>query len=415
MTQRDRQILVYIFGGLAAVFLVGFIAFKFVWSPYRENLKTMARLERERDEKLVEVVTLTKGKKLLERARMQSLPGNLSKARFEYLAFLHNELDECDLPRNEIREVTPEAKTLGAAGAKKDAPAHTVLAFHVRTAGTLPDFVAFLERMKTTPLLHRIKSFTINRPEQVGSQKGPSGKLDIAMVIEALVVNRSDNPSERILGPDYRLAALDALAGLQRGPIGLGMLTWAMGPAGPGARIALKSQLSERTYADLSYRNIFTGPVPPVVKKEEVSREADDAIDIRDWVRLASITHREMDNGRIKYYAQLRNYFTDPNDAFVTYVKLSLDLGYRTFAIKNESLTKTVLRGHVLKIDQHHVYFQVGEDAYRLGLGEKVSDALSHPLREEEMTEAQVRLLEPDPEDVLIPTKNKGKGKKQKR
>ncbi len=382
MNARELRLLIVlgvILGGGGAAILV----YQWFYKPLAEHNTALKKLQRDIDQKQAQLDSTLDDRKLLERARLMSLSPNPNMATSEYENYLGPLLLESGLDIDTFQpSVAAEPKAPPGSGANAVKPGHQVVTFKVRARGELDGLVKTLEVLQKTPLVHRVKTLSIDRADT--SAKSTSDKLIIGMIIEALIVNRAEPHADGPLAPDQRLIAMEALLTLHHGPSGLSLMPWVVGPTGPVARQRLAMESGYRHYADLVYKNVFTGPVPPkaVPKEEETTPEPDADIVVTEYIRLDTTDP----DGKEAFFRNL---------VFKTVpirVKSVPRSGYDTFRVMNELKTKTVVKGKVLRIDQRDLYFQVGEDVYGIHIGQTLSDALRRPLSESEM--ARLKLTE---------------------
>src|SRR5207248_780597 len=154
--------------------------------------------------------------------------------------------------------VNPKAPEKSSQVITGKGPIYTRLPFTIQARATLASLVDMLEQFYHTPLLHEVKRLSISRPAAVGTQP-QSSELDIHLTVEALIVAGAEDRADLLPGVSRRLLALDAVAALQQGPTGLGLVIWAAGPAGPTGPGVLAQP--PRQYAAIAKRNIFLGSV----------------------------------------------------------------------------------------------------------------------------------------------------------
>jgi hypothetical protein len=239
----------------AAALVLGVLFLKGFWFPYRDNLIKQRGLEDEYDNQRREFLVFQKEKKRLERDRLLGLPHNLNQAERDYLDYLQNLLKKCGFDANPaVQQTGADYRTLSSsAGGKKSG--HIAVTYLVSTQGTWTSVVKFLESFQRTPILHRLKSWTVDSP---GSSKGSSSKLPpkltLNVTIEALMVNRNEQRPDNLWGIDPRLIAVDAILGLNRMPTGWATLL--------RAQALLQPEMPERNYVQVPKLDPFVGGIP---------------------------------------------------------------------------------------------------------------------------------------------------------
>jgi hypothetical protein len=328
-------------------------------------------------------------RKLLERARLMSLSPNPHLARAEYDKYLYPLLVSCKLDIEGFSPTQPstfkDASATQAGNALK--PTHQILATEVKAKGDLESLVKALELIQRTPLMHRIKSLTIDRDMAV---KNATDRLNIKMIVEAMIVGKAEPHSDGPFAPDLRLMVLETVSAIEGAPIGIALLPWIVGPTGP---VAYDRMISEsgyrRQYRQIALKNIFNGLVPlpaynPAPSAEEDAAVLDlDPLDVREYVRLDMTESGER--------ATFRNLVFKTGPIKLRTASWS---GYDTFRIMSEFGTRTLVKGKVVRIAQRDVYFQVREDMYAIHLGQSLADAMRHRLTTSEMKALNLRIDE---------------------
>jgi hypothetical protein len=367
-------VLLTILGGGGAL-IVGYQWFYVPLADYNAKIRKLDQENKLKDE---EVMAIWADKKLLDKARLMSLPPKPDLAVSEYSKYLQPLLTQSGLVLDSF--TTPsvaEAKPTTTTPQNAKKPTHQVLAFQVRAKGDLKALVKALERLQKTPLVHRVKALSIDRMD--ASAGATNNRLNIGMTIEAMIVGRSEGRPNNLLGIDPRMVALDGIAALQGGPTGLALVPWVVGPTGPVAQRRLEGEMAHRYYSDIARRNPFVGASKPPPPREEPDAD----IEVAEYVRLdtTNVDGRE---------AFLRNLIFKTSPIRIRAVPRS---GYDTFRVMNENRSKTILRGKVLRIDQRDVYFQVKEDIYGIHIGQTLADAMRRPLNNGELEDLELSKL----------------------
>jgi hypothetical protein len=281
MNSRERlmSFLLILFIGLA---VAGFLGYQFILGPIQEANTSIAELETKIEDMELREAKLQKDTKQYEIDRKMSLPADVDLARRQYGIQLESLLRKSRFVANTIK-VTPrpvDAKTVPVLGPKK--PAYSKLLFDIQVSGELANLVEFLELFYKQPLLHQIKSMTVQRPTSNNERRRNSTNMEMTIIVEALVLDKAE-----------------ARATLAPVPSGFNMLgggggAYSVGQvgmtSGQGAPYQLDPVLATptRTYAAITGKNIFFGPPPkePVVEKEFVADP-----DFSPFIKLVAITN----------------------------------------------------------------------------------------------------------------------------
>ncbi|MBI3410658.1 MAG: hypothetical protein HY040_20165 [Planctomycetes bacterium] len=375
MTQRERAFVVAIVGAIVGVGGCYYLLNSWVLAPLRDYNRQIAALEDDVDDKERDFTRVQFGKRqLLDKWQPRSLPANPDRAATEYSQYLSNLLlRQSALTIDEFKAPDPWEAKAAPSGAQTKKSGHITLTFSVRGKGTLTQLVHALQSFQQTPLMHRVKSLTLDRLDQKDKEgKDPNPRLGYQMVVEAMIVNNAHRYSDHLLAPDSRLAIVDVLAGMTRAPIGWGMAAWAVGPTGPLAQRKLAQESGGREYAYLEDRNIFAGEI--LSPKMTIPPGPDP----RSFVKLVSTTPTSKE-------AHLFN----PLEGFRE-TRIGTEKGFQHFRLLDPNTSEEVLRGKVLKVAQRDVYFMVGEDAYAIHIGDTFDQAMRRALKDSELKEAGI-------------------------
>jgi hypothetical protein len=371
MTQRETKLL-RIFLVLAGVLAPAGLLYATVLGPYWNVQRERAELQEEVDGNEKLIAQRLKEKQQLERWRLLSLPGapgkdgklDTGKAELEYTKFLRPLLEDCGF----YDVHTQSASQAKSAPQGKKPPPHVILQFHVTAKGDLAGLIKFFEKMDRAPYVHRVKSLSLAAKDG----KGPKDleKLTMTITIEAVIVNRSEK-HVNLVG---RMMAVDAVAGLQRGPIGLAMVPWAVSPVGPASPARPSAG---RRYADILARNIFVGqrkqvePPKEIVKKTEKPKEKPKSADLREEYRLVQINHTNVESPKVK-----------ANEAYLWSKNMKETEGYKQLHENNRFTYLAGKEAKVLRIGHREMYFQdtKTEKIYVIGMGEMMADVVQRPL-----------------------------------
>jgi len=351
VTQRDQKTLTIIALALVGAGIAFWLLQTWFLGPLGDYKRQIANLEDEVDSKQQQINGIVRDRVLVNKARARSLPADQVKAMEEYDQYLVTLLHESGL--TEVGVIGPNPADLKAAASQSNVPgetkkaAHTVLTYQVKAKGNLASVVKAFDKLQRTPVLHRVKGWTLGRQES--SAKDPTkDNLTVQMTIEAMIVAGTKPGYEASLKPDTSLP--------------------------------LPTPNNLRRYSDIAQKNIFLGlidskaPPPDVTAEEEI---------IAEHVRLV---------------------YTDPTtqEAFLrtlifqvpeTRVRSKKGSGYDTFRIMNENRSKVLVQAKVLRIDQRDMYFQVKEDVYGIHIGYTMAEAMRRPLSDAELARLELTSL----------------------
>jgi hypothetical protein len=349
----------------------GFVFLKFFWFPLQDNNRALAALNRSYNEKQQEYLAFLKERKKLERYRLLGLPGSQEGIE-EYSRHIQKVFADCDFKVEYFEP--PSAAALkpkdqgNAAGSSNKKASHVVLNFQVRGAkGTWTGLVKLLRVFETTPLLHRIRNWTIDQQftedkEGKSREKKPD-KLVLNMTIEVLVVGRSAQRPANLWGLDPSLMIQDAFLALGMQPTG-----WSLILRG---QALLAPEIPRRDYRPLTRVDPFRGgtadPLAEALAKDKRPNF------------FLSLTLPSAQKAMLV----LRD---SPEDSSArSYVSLSSAPGKNAFEIRGLKSRGVFAKGTVLRVDQRHVYVQVGGQIYAVEIDQNFLDALKRPLSPKEI------------------------------
>jgi hypothetical protein len=387
MTQRERRLAII----LSAVIVAGgiFLVYQLVLRPLGEYGTTIATLESQVEDENKQLQKIQQDKRQLERWRLMSLPidpahpTDVGLARGEYQRYLK----ELMYKFGELT-LTPVEGSRSTSTLPNKKPVYTPVDFNIRAKTTLPNLVQMLEEFQRTPLLHKIKSLTIDRPENVAAARRRREDLvAVEMTIEALVVSGAERRPTNLLGVDHRLLALDALTVLEHGPAGIALVPSVLSPTGPlGARLLERHQqavtaresssqpyeeVALRNYRDIAKKNIFQGM--PMIEKEEPAFTGEE-IEVTRFTYLTDITMNDF-RSEAFYYIRTSKRKT----------RLRVSPGFNSFQIRDDQDDQVVVSGKVVKIESRDIYFQVGNNYYDIHIGQNFAEAMRRRLPETEV------------------------------
>jgi hypothetical protein len=271
--QNNRVLVTLLCAGLGIGAVLLFL--NLFWWPLQEYNRRIDELEQANSDKQAEVFQILRDKKKLQQWRVLSLPGvenlpkvkgappnpvedrrkALNEADDRYSKYLRDLLKKHDVKYDQI-PVGRVGDVKALPQVANNVPVYTPLQFRVDARGRLGNIVRMLEEFQTTPLLHRIRNLTIKRAEKTGAKASPGEPLAVSMLVEALVVNGSQQRGERLFAyaqPPLTVSA--ALLAARRWPAaGLGLLPW--------RELYAAAAVPQRRYGDIALKNIFEGAPP---------------------------------------------------------------------------------------------------------------------------------------------------------
>lgn len=355
-----------------AVMLIGITAFGvFYLLYYDRSLQSLDNRERnllaniDRDKARLEEIE--KAMSSLKLARKMSLPADPATARLLYGQELESMLAASRFPRNKTT-VNPKtenrAPSVAGPGAKKDKPPFLRQVVDIQATGDLTMLVEFLDRFYRMPLLHRIRSLTISKPETATRDSMP-GELNIVMSIEGLIVDGAEN--RKTLLPE------------------------GLSDSEKPRRLARSSD----QYAAIAGNNVFYGPPPKPSEPEEdnnaVAAPRPD-FDILPETWLTMIQHDEKgvmatiwDSANEYEYVIRRRYdgsFKVDKYYFLKGARKRMEIGEEklTFKDGNDYVHRAF---KVVRIDAADVYLADGERIYQLHIGWRLNQI--QPLTKEQI------------------------------
>jgi hypothetical protein len=234
-------------------------------------------------------------------------------------------------------------------------PVFERVAFRVNGRGNLLSVTSFMEEFHKAPLLHQIRTATVELASTRSGSKAAEGELDLKMTIEALLVTGAN--SRPTLQPSKLSSPLRVLAE----------------PA--------------RDYALMDKKNMFTGIKPPKKKddttpkvvttpKEERRKEARE-----DVLRFIKLTMLCYDPDRDRWEGTVYDQAKGGSEQ-----KLNTRV-FSEYQVKDRH-GYTTLDARLVYVDDKQAVFKEGKNYFRLKLGEFV-----YPAIRETMTSSELRAL----------------------
>jgi hypothetical protein len=174
-------------------------------------------------------------------------------------------------------------------------PSYTKLTWDVSAKGDLYHLVDFLRLFYSQPLLHTIKSMTVQRPSDARARA--ARELDVTLKVEALVLDNA--PARPTLLPIHREMAL------LTGPAAYMGLNLAAVQSGRGSPVPPAGVLAEqpREYLSIAGKNVFFGPLKEPRPKGPQTDE-----DISPFFVLTSIVGHDDGTIEAMFRDALHNY-----------------------------------------------------------------------------------------------------------
>jgi hypothetical protein len=368
MNPRERLLAM----GVLAVAVLGVGGFLFhllLLQPLSDRAATIANLQSEIGTKMDQIHQIEADLPRLERARMLSLPPDQVMARREYENFLTELIHKSEFPLGALTVTARPADSKNTPSILGKGAIYTRLPYSITGHGNMTHLTKFLENFYHSGLLHEIKNLALTRPLTPTQGQDPN-ELDVNMTVEALIVAGVPNRSQLLPGADNRLLALDFIAAMGQGPVGLATIPHLLGPTGPNGPKVLAEPA--RDYKVIAQRDVFFGAPPPPVAAE--------VVDVTRFWYLTDITRdlTEKPHGRRPTEAWL--YDRDGPKK----TRLRAESGFDAFWIRDEK-GETKLRGKVIQITERDVIFKANDNYYSIHLGQNLEEALKAPLKDSEL------------------------------
>jgi hypothetical protein len=379
MNARERTLLIALVAILASGVGV-YTAKRWWWDPLQDYNRTIDRLTDENDQQDNKLATFQKERKKLVLARMKSLSPKSDQAASEYMGYLESllapsglkveVLEKSSVQKVKVVTPIPNVKEVG----------HQIISFTVRVRGELGQLVKAMEKMQKTPYEHRIRNLTIDRTD-AAAKKDASNKLTVGMIIETLVVAKSEKKTSL--------------------------------PPGFDSKSLLVPTPPDRNYALIAEKNIFVGATPYTPDTDPRPTE--------DTPRYIYLTQTLPD----QQTAYLRNRIYRAAEMKV----IANKPGWDEFQVTDEFGNYVFFRAKVLKVEQRQMFFQVGRSrnadfprncVFAVQIGESLAQAKDYSFNKSRIDLAddglydknfEMRETGEDPQDQ---TDNKGKAPSKK-
>lgn len=313
----------------------GVLAFNTLfWGPLQERKAKAEELEKKADDKSVRRQQILADLPRLERWKQLSLPSDVELARREYQSYLEHLTRESGISgRNVTVTAKANEKPVEAKGATLQAaklPVYTHLSFTVNFKSSYANLFRFLLAFYKTSLLHQIKTLSVQRPANSGTQK--TTDLETTMTIDAVIVAGAGHRAYLLPNMDRKLLAAEVVAGMLHGPQGIALAGWAVSPTGPLGPSLLTH--SDKEYRLLASKDLFHGPdaVLDSPKPQWISPRFAKLTDITRSDRKTEGSLLDLYNGK-------------------TPIRLSDQPGFNTFAFVKDGQFNAVANATVLRID----------------------------------------------------------------
>ena len=400
MNPRERNLLIV----LIAIVVGGvslYAGVRFWLNPLQEYNRTIERMIEENAIVNKQLDDFNKERVKLTVARLKSLPANPELAAAEYMAYLQPVLDKSGMVVEEMSHAQPQKiKPVSAIPNIKEV-GHQIMTFTVRARGDLKQLVKALDLMQKTPYEHRIRNLTIDRVE-ISQKKDASNRLSIQMIIETLLVAKTENKPGLPPGINPMLLISDEIVAAPLN-INFGMVA---------AALQLKQTLptlpESRDYALIGDKNIFVGAIPyePKVfvkkkEKEEPEVEIAKGPEAPEENTPAYVYLTQTDPDQQTAYLRNRIYGGAERKLVVNRP------GYEEFQVTDEVGSYVFFRGKILKVELRQIYFQVKNQVFTVQIGQSMAEA-----RDYSFNRSWIDLEDEGLYDKLFEEKEMGKDKK---
>jgi hypothetical protein len=283
-------------GLIGVIFLVigAFGFYTFVFTPLQKAKQTALVLENETKESQRKLFDAMEKEKVLKQDRLKSLPldpsGETSLARREYEMQLNGLMRQSRFSPTaySIKMLPTDSKSVptfpGVGAAKK--PIYSKLVCRVQARGTLDSLVSFLWYFYRQPLLHQVKSMSVERARSnTGGSTGRRAaterrEVEINIELEAIILDIAEQ--RPTLSPVTPQAAI-VLGGAAS--FKLGMLALETG-RGSAFASAANFSTEKREYSQIGWKDLFYGSI----KEEPKPEKGPPGLDYSPYVKLTSVS-----------------------------------------------------------------------------------------------------------------------------
>ncbi len=376
MTHREKVLTTGLLGVLL-LFGGGFLFHLFVYEPVSE-VRTRLELERKelQDKKNELAVEEKQIKDILEvnprlmqwtqlslpprDPELKNLPldeqkfKHFAKLRGDYVQYLRALMDNAGIKTVSVTPGTTGRAAPTTAQGKAKEPPFEQLTFVAVGQGKMDDVVRTMRAFHRTPLLHHIRTVSLDLVGDKGGKK-VDGLLEMTLTIDALLMPGAEDRTglePKALAITPRVLAYDPK--LEDRP--------------------------ERNYLVMNKRNMFTGFVPtppPVVRKDPETPKVvtEDKVEVLRFVRLTSLS---WDTERDRWEACLRDQGKGGREK-------QLNTGTRDEFTITDKDDNTMLEAKVVMIEEQFMVILTEGKYYRLRSGDFLYPAIRSPLSKAEL------------------------------
>lgn len=362
MKQREKTMALVLIV-LMTVVLGGLVYFQYYASQVRALDTRQRTLDDDADNANLELAKISTAAGRLGQAKKLSLPADVAASKRDYNLYLEKQLRDSGFPKAAPPTIVLKQSELRAATPAAKRPPYTKLTYDVRGSGNLQSLVEFLDRFYRTPLLHRIRSLTLTRPQTV-TRGQDKESLDILITIEALILDGAEN-RKTLIAADLK-------------------------------KEDFPNRLAHSTsqYAMIAGNNVFFGPyVPPSLPSEERVKKDSKFLSFVQF-NVATIDDNGVKAQLYDHYHQnfyvIRKRPTATSYRIDTYEqvkgrKIRGDVGEESLTIKDGNGTE-YHKYKVLRVDLGDIFLEEAGTRYRLHVGDMLSQAVK-------LTDAEAKLF----------------------
>jgi hypothetical protein len=359
MTQRERNLAMVAAAMLGVAALVGLVMFYQAWASFDERINGVNEQVLEAEAKINKAKADAPKLEHWRRLSLVSDSPNALDKRDEYKGYLRALMNKTGVTLDQFPPTPNDTKSTVLLPSRNKQPVYTGLNFTaIRVKARMSNLVKFLEEFQKSPRMHRIKSMDIERTDN-SAKKDPQG-MTVTLGIETLVILDADKDVKKAAANDkvkWTASEADALMGLRRGPTGLFVARWALGPTG-FVLPPLNPPLASRRYGDIANKNIFIPP-PPASPTSDGSAPTDEMVNRMKYNRFIGVVGAD---GKIE--AKLWDASTGITS---TRARAGASSGYNKIPmlmtgpveIGDENVQLVLVNGVVEKIEDRHILLRV--------------------------------------------------------